>query len=147
MQAMEISRSALDVEWRRLEVIAQNLAIANMAQSPGAEPWQVRHLVSGPKAGFAAYLDPGTVANGAAPAGTGGVRVYGIETSAAPPRLVHEPGNPLADENGFVAYPAIDHAAQMTLMMRTARAYEASIVAMNTARQMYSKGLELGRRS
>jgi flagellar basal-body rod protein FlgC len=32
----------------------------------------------------------------------------------------------------------------MTLMVRTARAYEANIVAMNAARQMYAKALELG---
>ena len=29
MQALEISRTGMDVEWRRLEVIAQNIANAN----------------------------------------------------------------------------------------------------------------------
>ncbi|RYD69538.1 MAG: flagellar basal-body rod protein FlgC, partial [Verrucomicrobiaceae bacterium] len=60
---------------------------------------------------------------------------------------VHEPNNPQADEHGDVAYPGIDQAAQMVLMVKTARAYEANIVAMNAARQMYSKALELGARS
>jgi len=34
----------------------------------------------------------------------------------------------------------------MTLMIKTSRAYEANIVAMNLARQMYVKAMELGRR-
>jgi flagellar basal-body rod protein FlgC len=33
----------------------------------------------------------------------------------------------------------------MTLMVSTSRAYEANVVAMNMARQMYMKALELGR--
>ena len=32
------------------------------------------------------------------------------------------------------------------LMIKSARAYEANIVAMNMARQMYSKALEIGKR-
>jgi len=32
------------------------------------------------------------------------------------------------------------------MMVKASRVYEANIVAMNSARQMYSKALELGRR-
>lgn len=142
MQAMEISRTALDVEWKRLEVIAENLANANTAGTS----WQARRLVSGPRGDFSAHLD-GNIAPTATEARLSGVAIYGIEALQLPPRLVHEPGNPRADENGMVAYPAIDHAGEMTLMVKTARAYEANMVAMNTARQMYSKALELGRRA
>ncbi len=145
MQAMEISRSALDVEWRRLEIVAQNLANVNSAQTGASGPYRAQRLISGPR--FASYLQQG----GAAAPGTnlqalGGVAVYGIEQDSAPPRLVREPGNPNADAKGFVAYPAIDHAEQMTMMIKTARAYEANLVMLNIARQMYGKALELGGR-
>jgi flagellar basal-body rod protein FlgC len=142
MQAMEISRTALDVEWKRLEVIAENLANANTT----ATSWQPRRLLSGPRVDFRAHLDSNAKPSGA-DTSLSGVAVYGIEALHLPPRMVHEPGNPDADENGMVAYPAIDHAGEMTLMVKTSRAYEANIVAMNTARQMYSKALELGRRA
>ena len=56
-------------------------------------------------------------------------------------------GNPQADANGFVSYPGYDHAAEMTLMVKTERAYEANIVALNTARQMYLRAMEVGRAS
>jgi len=127
MHAMEISRTGLDVEWRRLEVVAQNLANAS---SVGYQP---RRLISGPAGDFGAHVT--------------GVEVKSVQAMATSPRLVREPGNPQADARGMVAYPAIDQASEMTMMIKASRTYEANIVAMNSARQMYSKALELGRRS
>lgn len=143
MQAMEISRSGLDVEWRRMEIIAQNLANIGSSRAADGTLYRELHLVSGPRTGFAGYLKSGA----AATSDLSGVAVYGIEAGDAPPRLAHEPGSPQADADGNVAYPAIDTAGQMTLMMKTERAYEANIVALNAARQMYAKALELGTRA
>lgn len=139
MQAMEISRTALDVEWRRLEVIAANLANANSAGVQGGSAYRPVRLVSGPSRTFGQRLGDGD-------AGLAGVEVYGLEPVSATPRRVHEPGNPQADAEGYVTYPGLDHAAEMTLMVKTARAYEANVVAMNTARQMYLKAMEIGRK-
>ena len=154
MHAAEISRSALDVERKRLEVIAENFANANSARVANGTLYQTQHLVSGPRTGFETYLHgdkTGAAAKAAAGnpdlQGLSGVAVYGVQTDSAPPRLVHEPGNPQADKNGFVAYPNIDQAEQMTLMMKTERAYEANLVMLNIAHQMYGKALELGKHS
>ncbi|KSB91861.1 hypothetical protein AS593_07500 [Caulobacter vibrioides] len=138
MKALEISRTGLDVEWRRLEVIAENLANVNTVRTALGDPYVMRHLVSGPKADFGAYLGRSDVA---------GVQVYGTEPVNLPPRRVHDPSHPQADGDGYVTYPGFDHAAEMTLMVKTARAYEANIVAMNAARQMYVKAMELGKRA
>ena len=140
MDAMEISRTGLDVEWRRLEIIAQNLANANTTRTALGEPYRAMRLISGPRAAFAGQLADG--ATGGKPTGAA---VYGIEPTQVPARRVYEPGHPHADEKGYVSYPAIDHSGEMTLMVRTARIYEANLVAMNIARQMYAKALELGR--
>lgn len=134
---MDISATGLDVEWRRLEVIAQNLANANSASAPGAPAAPIMRLVSGPKAKFADHL---TRVEDLA-----GVEVYGVEPAGLPPRKVREPGNPLADKDGYVTYPGLDQASEMTLMLKTARAYEANLVAMDTARQMYLKATSMGR--
>lgn len=142
MRAMEISRSGLDVEWRRLEVISENLANANTARTADGSPYQARQLVSGPAGAFAGYLS----GNGGGDP-LSGVEVYGIDPIPAATRLVHEPGNPQADGDGMVAYPAIDQATQMVLMVKTSRAYQADLVAMNAAREMYGKALQLGGRS
>lgn len=144
MQAMEISRSALDVEWRRLDVIAQNLANVGTTRTALGGPYRAMRLVSGPQTSFGTMMGAeGPVRGGS---GLNGVTVYGVEPVNMPPRLVYEPEHPHADENGYVAYPAIDQAAEMTLLVKTSRAYEANIVAMNAARQMYVKAMELGRR-
>lgn len=142
MRAMEISLSGLDVEWCRLEVIAANIANANTTRTATGEPWRAMRLVSGPDRGFAAYLD-GKAGSAAAPAGT---EVYGLEPVVSQSRRVYEPAHPDADAEGFVTYPGFDHAAEMILMVKTARTYEANLVAMNMARQMYMKAMEIGRR-
>jgi flagellar basal-body rod protein FlgC len=141
MKAMEISRTGLDVEWRRLEVISENLANANSSRAADGTPYQGQVLISGPSGSFAAHLDkPGE-------ASLTGVAVYGVEPMQSGTRLVHEPGNPQADANGMVSYPAIDQASEMTLMVKTARAYQSNIVAMNAAREMYSRAIDLGDKS
>lgn len=140
MKAMEISLSGLDVEWRRLEVIADNLANVNTAKTPDGGPYRAMRLISGPKTSFQGHL-------GSNPATLDGVAVYGIEPVDTPPRKVHEPGNPLADADGNVSYPDISHSAEMVLMVKTSRAYEANLVALNAARTMYVKALDLGRQS
>jgi flagellar basal-body rod protein FlgC len=141
MQAMEISRTGLDVEWRRLEVIAENLANANTTRTAGGEPYRAMRLLSGPKADFARLLRAPRASD------LTGVMAYGVEPTQAPPRRVYEPGHPQADAQGFVTYPGIDHVGEMTLMVSTARAYEANIVAMTAARQMYAKAMEIGKKA
>jgi flagellar basal-body rod protein FlgC len=141
MQAMEISRTGLDVEWRRLEVIAENLANVSTTRMADGGPYRAMRLMSGPRAEFAKLLD--------APRSEDlrGVMAYGVEPASTPPRRVYEPQHPHADKDGFVTYPGFDQAGEMTLMVKTARAYEANIVAMNAARQMYAKAMEIGRRT
>jgi len=143
MRAMEISLSGMDVEWRRLEVIADNIANLGTARTAGGDPFRAMRLISGPRGGFRSYLQ------GAEPSATdrslGGVMVYGQEPVDAPPRRVYEPGNPQADAKGYVTYPGVDQAQEMALMVKTARAYESNVVAMTVARQMYAKALELGK--
>ena len=111
MQAMEISKTGLDVEWRRLEVIAENLANTGTARTAGGAPYTAMSLISGPKAAFASHLD------GAAASSLRGVEVYGLAPMNVPARRVHEPGNPQADSDGFVTYPGFDQAAESAAPM------------------------------
>lgn len=143
MSPQEISLTALDVEWQRLQVIAQNLANANAVLGPGERGYRPLQLVSGPKVSF----DKVVRADGALDAqALQGVAVLGVEPENVSPRQVYEPSNSQADKNGYVTYSGVDHASEMTLMIRTSRIYEANLVALNTARQMYAKALEIGKR-
>lgn len=139
MQAMEIARTGMDVEWRRLDVIADNIANANTVRTASGAPYRALRLLSGPKDGFERALASGDTT------GLRGVESYSLEAINLPPRRVYEPDNPQADPDGFVGYPAFSHAEQMTLLVKTARAYEANLVVMNAARQMYLRAMDLGK--
>lgn len=135
MSAFEISRTGMDVEWRRMEIIAQNIANANTTGTTGGGTYQPVRLLSGPKQSFAAHMSEADLT---------GVKVYGVQPLAVRPHHVYEPGHPHADAQGFVAYPGVDQAAEMTLLVKTSRVYEANVVALNAARAMYTKAFELG---
>lgn len=142
MNPIEISLSALDVEWRRMEVIAQNLANMNTTRTETGDVYRPLRLLSGPSMDFNTLIE-----RGMAEVTPGGVRVLGIEPQANAVRRSHEPNHPHADADGFVTYPNIDHASEMTLMIRTSRAYEANLAAVNIAREMYASALDIGRQS
>lgn len=144
MEALEISRSGLDVEWRRLEVIARNLANMQTTRTGDGGSYVPLRLVSGPVESFQRILAD---AQGTATAHPQGVRVYGVEAADNGSRRVYEPTHPHADAQGFVTYPNISHAAEMSLMIKTSRAYEANLVAMAAAQQIYSSALQIGRQS
>jgi flagellar basal-body rod protein FlgC len=139
MESMAISRSALDVEWQRLQVISNNLANANTTRTAEGGAFRPMRLLSGPRLSFSMLVQS------TAHSPVNGVEVYGLEPVAGNVRRVYEPSHPHADADGFVSYPDIDRASEMTLMIQTSRAYEANLVALNLAHQMYSKALELGR--
>lgn len=124
--AMTISRSGLDVEWQRLQVIAQNLANLNTSRTASGEPYRPMRLVSGPEGV------------------SGSVRAYDVEEMPAGVRRDYDPTDPHADAQGFVSRPMIDHAGEMTLLIRTSRAYEANLTALGIEHQMTMRALELG---
>ena len=140
MKAMQISMSGLNVEWQRLQVIAENLANINSTRNEIGEVFSPRRLLTGSQVKFEQLLS-----NGKSPATPTGVTVLGLEAIPGGVRKAFEPTHPHADEDGFVSYPKVDHAAEMTLMIKTSRAYEANLTAMSIAQQMYSKALNMGR--
>lgn len=140
MDAIAISRTGLDVEWQRIQVIAQNLANVNTTRTPGGGAYRPMRLLSGPQVDFAHRVAGAEVK-------AGGVDVIGLTPIMHDARRVHEPGHPDADAEGYVSYPGMDHASEMTLLIQTSRAYEANLTAMSIALQMYSRAAELGKQA
>jgi flagellar basal-body rod protein FlgC len=143
------------LEQLRLETATLNLAHLNLPTKAGAEVYQARRVVASEAAGTMAAAAAGTpggafphwygrAEGAAAAAALGGTRFVVTQAAAAPARLVHDPGHPDADARGFVAYPAIDHNTEMLNLMTAVRAYEANVVALNAARSMAQRALEIG---
>lgn len=141
LTAFKISGSGMAVERARLDATAVNLANVNSTRGADGSVFKPLRVISGPKTGdaFAATMDA------LSPGQAGlGVEVTEIRRLDVPPRLVFEPAHPDADEKGFVAYPGINHVAEMVNLITTMRTYEANVVAMNAAKTMALKALEIG---
>ena len=67
----------------------------------------------------------------------------GIVTDNTAPRMVYDPGHPDANAQGYVAMPNVNPVTEMVDLISSSRTYEANVTAMNTAKQMFSKTLEL----
>jgi flagellar basal-body rod protein FlgC len=135
LQSFAISAGGMGVERTRVEVAAMNLANANTVSAPGGRPYQPQRVLARAAAPFASLL-AGALAE--AP-------VVTVEPTQATARLVYEPGHPLADGRGFVAHADVDTATEMVTLMSALRSYEANIAAMNTARSLALKALDIGR--
>ncbi|MCL6559016.1 MAG: flagellar basal body rod protein FlgC [Firmicutes bacterium] len=141
--SFSISGSGLTAERLRLDLIANNIAnmsTAGRPNDPANPPYRRKKVV------FSEILRQAGGANpGIPPVEGGGVRVSRIVDDEAPPRLVHEPDHPLADERGYVAYPNINVVNEIVNMMTAARSYEANVTALNAAKDIALKALEIGR--
>lgn len=138
--AFAISATGMTVEKVRLDTTAVNLANVHSTRGPDGALFQPLSVKVGEtRSSFAAGFDQ--------LAGAGllrGAHVVRIEPTNVAPRRVYEPGNPSADEQGFVAMPGVNQVTEMVNMASALRAYEANVVAMNAAKTMALKALELG---
>jgi flagellar basal-body rod protein FlgC len=144
IQSLGISRSALQAERLRMDVVANNLANMNSTRTAEGGPYRRQTVIFRSADGgiptFATFL--------ARSQGTdtpGGVLVDGVTEDPAEPRRVYEPTNPDADIDGFVLYPNIDVTTEMTDMISANRAYQANVTALNALKGMAQRALEIGR--
>ncbi len=137
--SLRISASALTAHRLRMDVISGNIANSSTTRSNEGGPYKRRQVVLGSGQPLQGIL-PVSGRSGAPV----GVRAVGIVEQDRV-RLVNDPKHPDADENGNVAYPDIDIVQEMTDMMSAVRAYEASVTAINAAKGMALKALEIGR--
>ena len=127
----EISASGMDYQAKRLEVIASNLANINTTRGINGRLYQpLVALASADSGQFDQLL--------------GGVAEVDIVERQTAPRLVFNPAHPDADAQGYVAMPNINPVDEMLGMMTATRAYEANIRALNAARTMAMRALEIG---
>jgi flagellar basal-body rod protein FlgC len=136
--AMEVSASGLSAERTRMNVAASNLANVQTTQAPGGGPYKRRDVV------MQSVDVPGVTTSPFAQA-IKGAAVSQITQDNAPPRLEYDPGHPMANPQGYVAYPNINPVEEMVDMITASRAYEAGVTTMTTAVNMAERALGIGR--
>ncbi len=74
-----------------------------------------------------------------------GVLVTEITEDTAPPRLQYNPTHPQARPDGYVEMPNVNVVQETANMLTAQRAYEANITAINAAKSMALKALDIGK--
>jgi flagellar basal-body rod protein FlgC len=142
--AMDISGSGLSAERLRMDVTAENLANAQSTQGADGQPYRRKEVVLRQAgAGFDASLSAAMSQTASSATGSRGVEVVAIAEDQTPNRRVYDPGHPDADAEGYVSMPNVDPVTEMVDLIAASRAYEANVTAMQTAKSMFSKTLDL----
>ena len=129
LNVMTIAGSALTAQSARLNATASNLANADSVADADGKPYRAKQVV------FKAM--PVTADGGL------GVRVVSTTESAAPGRMVYEPHNPAANEQGYVEMPNVNVVEEMTNMISASRAYQTNAEIMSAAKSLLVKTLSI----
>ncbi|MCH7904075.1 MAG: flagellar basal body rod protein FlgC [Armatimonadetes bacterium] len=122
--AMRISSTGMTAERFRMDVISSNIANANSMRTADQDAYRRQMVIlSGNEFG---------------------VTIERILQDASPLRMVQEPGNPLADADGYVFYSNVNPVYEMIDMIGATRAYEANVAAFKSAKGMLRAALTIG---
>jgi flagellar basal-body rod protein FlgC len=140
--SMRVSASGLEAQTRRMNTISSNIANAETTRTEDGGPYKRKDAV------FTATTDKesfGEILNNQMDQQVQGVLVDDVHEDTAPPRMVYNPNHPDANEEGYVAMPNVNTVEEMANMISAQRSYEANVTAMNAAKAMAAKALEIGR--
>ena len=122
MSLFALAQRGMSAQMVRMNAAASNLA--NAGSVSGTEDGAYKPI----RPVFAEQLDQAT--------GLSTVNVSGIYKSQASAIREHNPGHPLADENGDVWTAPVDENAEMVEMLDSSRQYQNLVEALSTAKQL-----------
>jgi flagellar basal-body rod protein FlgC len=134
----DIAGSGMSAQSVRLNTVASNLANADSVSGDPNKVYKARHPVfEAVRAGLAGN-------QGNDQAGGAAVRVTGIAENQAAGVARYEPGNPLANAEGYVFAPNVNVVEEMVDMISASRAYQNNVEVMNTSKELLMATLRLG---
>ncbi len=137
LDTLQITASGLTAQRLRLQTVASNMANARTTRTEEGGPYkkQMPLLEAVRDEPFGSEMDRAMAR----------VEVMGVVESDDPPVMVHDPGHPDADQDGYVAYPNVNVLEEMVDLMTTARTYEANANVLEMTDMMANTALEIGR--
>ena len=164
-ESIQISGTGLKGQRVKMDVVARNLANAETTRTEDGTPYRRQRAV------FRELLEQRVMRQrerlGAEPAppGDGPLRTHpqhlsglrphdrldregmatevGLAPDASEFRVVHDPGHPDADDEGYVLLPNVDVITEMVDMIAASRAYEANLSAVQAAKDMFNQALKI----
>ncbi len=130
-----VAGSAINAQLTRLNATASNLANASTVAGSEADAFRAKRAV------FKAMVDEQYTQAGSP--FVGGVFIEKMAVDPAPARMVFQPGNPLANKEGYVFQSNVSEVTEMVEMMAASRSYQNNVEVINTARQLLSRTLDI----
>jgi flagellar basal-body rod protein FlgC len=141
--AINAAGSGLTAERLRMDVTAENLANAQTTRGADGQPYRRKEVVLQQRdGGFGAALDT-AMGRSASSDAAGGVQVAGIVEDQSDLKLVYDPGHPDANAEGYVEMPNVNPVTEMVDLISASRGYEANVTAIQAAKTMFSKTLDI----
>lgn len=143
-QSFDIVGSGLTAQRFRMDTISENIANVNTTHSAdGSGPYRRKSVIFQEKAlnpSFSATLDQYTNSFKG-----NGVRVASVfEDTSTDFKMVYDPSNPDADDNGYVSYPNVDTVTEMTNLIDATRAYQANVTVLSGLKSTAQQGISIG---
>jgi len=126
---------AMDAQSKRLALAVENIANADVVAGDQANAYRAKRV------NFATILEHQVHSDNRRTAG--GIRIEEVYEDDKVVPATYQPDNPLADENGFVYPSNVDSMLEMVEITQASGAFETNIEAMNTAKQLASRTLEI----
>ena len=130
----DIAGRSMAAQMVRLNTVASNIANANTRSGSAEEAFRPLRPV------FRTAFEDGL--KGAERAT---VDVKEIITLDREPQRVHEPGHPLADEEGFVYLPPVDMNEELVDMLEASRQYQNNLEVLTTMRTLMLRTVDMGK--
>lgn len=142
--ALNVSASGLSAERTRMDVVANNLANAQTTRGANGQPFRRQEVVMQAESQSFASVLSRNVGTMTEPKGAPrGVKVVDVAEDPTPNRRIYDPGHPDADADGYISLPNVNPVTEMVDLIASSRAYEANATAMQTAKQMFTKTVDL----
>lgn len=142
-QAFDICASGMTAQRFRSDIIAQNVANINSTRTEDGTPY-TRKIVTFETRQVTPFSN--VLANTREAYMGNGVKVSRVSDDTETAYVkTYDPGNPDADENGYVTYPNVNIVTEMTNMIDASRAYEANTSAFDAIKSMAQAGLQIGK--
>jgi flagellar basal-body rod protein FlgC len=137
----DVAGSGMAAQSMRLNTVASNIANADSVASSPEAAYRAKEPLFATVQRNLADRGPG----GKEQEGAQGVQVLGVAESQAAVESRYEPGNPLADGNGYVYASNVNPVDELVNMISASRSYQNNVEVMNSTRQLMQKTLDLGK--
>lgn len=124
---IDIAVSGLRAQSMRMNVISNNIANANTSRAGSGQPYRRKQVV------LSTLLE-----------GLSGVQIdQVVDDLTTAFKSVYQPGNPYADDNGFLLMPNVELPVEMMNLISASRAYQANTAVLKRYQEMVDVTLQL----